>query len=167
MLNPTFQEDQYHLMIEEIEDYAILMLDRDGIICNWNKGAEKIKGYREEEAVGKHFRIFYRQEDRDAGLPEQLIERAVREGKAIHEGWRQRKDGSVFWGSIVITALHNPEGQVIGFSKVTRDLTDKKRSEDRLRQYSRQLEAQNKELQQFAYAAAHDLKEPLRKIQVY
>src|SRR5579863_829572 len=161
------EEQQYHLMIDEVEDYAILMLDRDGVIRNWNKGAQKIKGYTEEEAVGMHFRMFYPCEDREAGLPEQLIGKAISEGKAIHEGWRIRKDGTTFWGSVVITALHDPRGEVIGFSKVTRDLTERKRSEDRLRQYSRQLEAQNKELEQFAYAAAHDLKEPLRKIQLY
>src|SRR5579863_6264578 len=161
------EEQQYHLMIGEVEDYAILMLDSDGIIRNWNKGAEKIKGYTEAEAVGMNFRMFYRPEDREAGLPEQLIETAVREGKATHEGWRLRKNGSAFWGSILITALHDPEGHVIGFSKVTRDLTERKRVEDKALQYARQLEAQNKELQQFAYAAAHDLKEPLRKIQVY
>jgi PAS domain S-box-containing protein len=160
-------EQQYHLMIDEVEDYAILMLDRSGVVRNWNKGAQKIKGYTENEAVGMHFRMFYPQEDQEAGLPEQLIERATREGKAIHEGWRIRKDGTAFWGSIVITALHDPHGEVIGFSKVTRDLTERKRADDRLRQYARQLEAQNKELQQFAYAAAHDLKEPLRKIQLY
>src|SRR6185437_13985142 len=119
-----FHDDQqYHLMIGEVEDYAILMLDREGIIRNWNKGAEKIKGYTEKEIVGKHFRIFYTPHDREAGLPEQLIDKAVREGKAIHEGWRVRKNGSAFWGSIVITALHDPEGKVVGFSKVTRDLT--------------------------------------------
>jgi PAS domain S-box-containing protein len=161
------EEQLYHLMIGEVEDYAILLLDRNGIVRNWNKGAEKIKGYTEEEAVGMNFRMFYRPEDRESGLPEELIATAVREGKAIHEGWRLRKDGSAFWGSIVITALHDPEGQVIGFSKVTRDLTERKQAEDKVLQYARQLEAQNKELQQFAYAAAHDLKEPLRKIQVY
>jgi PAS domain S-box-containing protein len=161
------EEQQYHLMIGEVEDYAILMLDRSGVIRNWNKGAGKIKGYTEEEAVGMNFRMFYRPEDREAGLPEQLIETAARDGKAVHEGWRLRKDGSAFWGSVLITALHDPGGQVIGFSKVTRDLTERKLAEDRALQYARQLEAQNKELQQFAYAAAHDLKEPLRKIQIY
>jgi PAS domain S-box-containing protein len=163
-----FHDDQqYHLMIGEVEDYAILMLDREGIIRNWNKGAEKIKGYTEKEIVGKHFRIFYTPHDREAGLPEQLIDKAVREGKAIHEGWRVRKNGSAFWGSIVITALHDPEGKVVGFSKVTRDLTERKQAEDKLLFYARRLEAQNRELQQFAYAAAHDMKEPLRKIQLY
>jgi PAS domain S-box-containing protein len=160
-------DQQYHLMIGEVEDYAILMLDRNGIIRNWNKGAEKIKGYTEKEIVGTHFRIFYTPQDREAGLPEQLIDKAVREGKAIHEGWRVRKNGTTFWGSIVITALHDPQGNVIGFSKVTRDLTERKQAEDKLLFYARKLEAQNRELQQFAYAAAHDMKEPLRKIQLY
>jgi PAS domain S-box-containing protein len=154
-------------MVGEVEDYAILMLDRNGVILNWNKGAEKIKGYKEEEIVGCHFRIFYTDEDREAGLPEQLIGQALRQGKAIHEGWRMKKNGTVFWGSIVITALHDKRGEVIGFSKVTRDLTERKAAEDKLLQYARQLEAQNRELQQFAYAAAHDMKEPLRKIQLY
>jgi PAS domain S-box-containing protein len=164
----TFEEEQqYHLMIGEVEDYAILMLDPDGVIRNWNKGAAKIKGYTEQEIVGQHFRIFYTKEDRETKLPEQLIDRAAREGKAVHEGWRVRKDGTAFWGSIVITALHDEAGNVVGFSKVTRDLTERKQAEDKLIQNARQLEAQNKELQQFAYAAAHDMKEPLRKIQLY
>jgi PAS domain S-box-containing protein len=142
-------------------------LDRDGIIRNWNKGAEKIKGYKEEEIVGNHFRIFYPARDQADRLPEKLMEEAVVNGKAIHEGWRIRKDGSAFWGSIVITAMHDEAQGVIGFSKVTRDLTERKTAEDKLFQYARQLEGQNKELQQFAYAAAHDMKEPLRKIQFY
>lgn len=160
-------EEQYHKMIEEVEDYAILLMDKEGIILNWNKGAEKIKGYREEEIVGKHFRTFYRPEDREKRLPEQLIARAISEGKATHEGWRIRKDGTAFWGSIVITALHDRENNIIGFSKVTRDLTEKKNAEDRITQYANELEAQNRELQQFAYAAAHDMKEPLRKVLFY
>lgn len=160
-------ESIYYKMVEEVEDYAIIMLDRNGIITNWNKGAEKIKGYKNEEIIGRHFRIFYTQEDQDAKLPEALVEAAKLEGKAIHEGWRIRKNGTAFWGSIVITAIHDKEDNVIGFTKVTRDLTERKASEDRMFQYSRQLEAQNKELQQFAYAAAHDMKEPLRKILFY
>jgi PAS domain S-box-containing protein len=160
-------EAQYHLMIGEVEDYAILMLDRGGNIRTWNRGAEKIKGYKEEEILGQHFRVFYTAADQEAGLPERLIAEAKEKGKALHEGWRARKNGTRFWGSIVITALHDDEGNVIGFSKVTRDLTERKLAEDRLLHNSRLLAAQNRELQQFAYIAAHDMKEPLRKIQTY
>ncbi|MDP4150160.1 MAG: PAS domain S-box protein [Bacteroidota bacterium] len=160
-------KDHYHKMIEEVEDYAILMLDPKGCIQNWNRGAEKIKGYTEAEVIGKHFSMFYTSEDQQRKLPDFLIEKARREGKAVHEGWRIRKDGTTFWGSVVITSLHGDNGEIIGFVKVTRDLTERKVAEERLFRYARQLESQNKELQQFAYAAAHDMKEPLRKIRFY
>jgi PAS domain S-box-containing protein len=160
-------EERYHKMVEEVEDYAIILLDKDGIIQNWNKGAEKIKGYKEEEIVGKSFSNFYLSSDSDSGLPQKILNDAREKGKALHEGWRMRKDGSIFWGSIVLTALHDNQQNIIGFSKVTRDLTERKLSEDRLREYTNQLEFQNKELEQFAYAASHDLKEPLRKIHLY
>jgi PAS domain S-box-containing protein len=160
-------EERYHKMVEEVEDYAILLLDKDGIIMNWNKGAEKIKGYKEEEILGKSFQEFYLPKDREKGLPLQLLSRARDTGKAIHEGWRKRKDGSVFWGSIVLTAIHDNDGNLMGFTKVTRDLTERKLAEDRLNDYLHQLEFQNRELEQFVYAASHDLKEPIRKIQLY
>ena len=160
-------EQRYHKMIEEVEDYAVLLLDRNGTIQNWNKGAAKIKGYTESEIVGRNFRIFYLPEDQQNNLPEKLIKEAEEKGKAIHEGWRVRKDGTVFWGSIVITALHDDDNEIIGFSKVTRDLTERKNAEDRIKHYAMELEFQNRELQQFAYAAAHDMKEPLRKIRFY
>jgi light-regulated signal transduction histidine kinase (bacteriophytochrome) len=105
--------------------------------------------------------------DRETGIPEKILDDAKKTGKALHEGWRMRKDGSIFWGSIVLTALHDNQKNIIGFSKVTRDLTERKLSEDRLREYTNQLEFQNKELEQFAYAASHDMKEPLRKIHLY
>jgi PAS domain S-box-containing protein len=160
-------EERYHKMIEEVEDYAILLMDRAGVIQNWNRGAEKIKGYKEEEIVGKNFRLFYLPEDQERGLPDKLIADAITYGKALHEGWRVRKDGSVFWGSIVITAMHDDNREIVGFSKVTRDLTQRKLAEDKIRQYTKELEFQNRELEQFAYAAAHDMKEPLRKIRFY
>jgi len=160
-------EDRYHKMIEEVEDYAIILLDRDGIIVNWNKGAEKIKGYKEEEIIGKSFQEFYLAEDRQNGLPLRLISEAQISGKAVHEGWRRRKDGTKFWGSVLLTALHDDQHNVIGFSKVTRDLTERKLAEDSTREHLAMLEFQNKELEQFVYAASHDLKEPLRKIRLY
>lgn len=161
-------DERYHKMIDEVEDYAILMLDRDGIIQNWNRGAEKIKGYKEEEIIGKSFKIFYLPEDQQNKVPELLIKTATEQGKATHEGWRVRKDGSVFWGSIVITAIHDDkDGSVIGFTKVTRDLTERKKLEDQLKRYARRLEVQNNELEQFVYIASHDMKEPLRKIIMY
>lgn len=117
-------EQLYNKMVAEVEDYAIIMLDLDGTILNWNKGAERIKGYTEKEIVGQNFRIFYLPEDRQSGLPEKLILEAIKTGRAKHEGLRVRKNGNKFWGTIVITALHNDKGEVIGFTKVTRDLTD-------------------------------------------
>lgn len=161
------KEERYHKMIDEVEDYAIVLLDKEGIIQNWNRGAEKIKGYKEKEIVGKNFRVFYLEDDRKSGLPDQLLATARNKGKAIHEGWRVRNDGTAFWGSIVITALHDADHNIIGFSKVTRDLTERKSAEDKLRDYTNQLEFQNQELEQFAYAASHDMKEPLRKISFY
>jgi PAS domain S-box-containing protein len=167
-------EERYHHMIAEVEDYAILLLSVDGYIQNWNKGAEKIKGYKAEEIIGQSFRRFYTKEDQENGLPQRLINEAKSKGKAAHEGWRVRKDGSKFWGSVVITALHNIENDIIGFSKVTRDLTERKLAEDRLNAYAAQLEQKsqalersNAELSSFSYVASHDMQEPLRKIQAF
>ena len=109
-------------MIAEIQDYAIILLDYDGTILSWNIGAERIKGYKESEILGQNFRIFYLPQDRQAGLPEQLVDLAKKEGRARHIGRRVRKDGTIFWGSILITALHEDDGQVIGFTKLTREL---------------------------------------------
>jgi PAS domain S-box-containing protein len=114
-------------MISEIQDYAIILLDRDGTILSWNAGVEKIKGYKEYEIIGQNFRIFYMPQDRQSGLPEQLIGLAIKEGRARHIGRRVRKDGTTFWGSILITALHNDLGDVIGFTKLTRELSDYER----------------------------------------
>lgn len=160
-------QERYHKMIEEVQDYAILMLDTEGYVLNWNKGAQNIKGYTEEEIIGKNFRVFYRENDRAEQLPEKLISEATTTGRAAHEGWRVRKDGTMFWGSIVITALHDEDGNVIGFSKVTRDLTERKLAEDRMNSYLRDIEFRNKQLEEYAYIASHDLQEPLRKIQVF
>jgi PAS domain S-box-containing protein len=169
-----WRDDNYHRMIDEIQDYAILMLDKQGNVLNWNKGAEKIKGYKAEEIVGRNFRLFYTKEDIEDKKPDRLIQLAIDKGKATDEGWRVRKDGSEFWGSILITVLHDDYGNIIGFSKVTRDLTEKKKAEDRLFQYAnsieiknKQLESSNAELASFVYISSHDLREPLRKIKIF
>ena len=117
---------RYNKMVEEIEDYAILMLDKNGNIENWNKGAEKIKGYHPDEIVGKNFRIFYTQKDQDNQLPERLLDIARQAGAARNEGWRVRKDGSTFWARVTITTIHDASGEIIGFTKITRDLSNNK-----------------------------------------
>ena len=121
-------ENLHRRMIEEIQDYAIILLDIDGTVLSWNKGAEKIKGYKSDEILGQNFRLFYLPQDRQAGLPEQLINLAKSEGRARHIGRRLKKDGTVFWGSILITALHDDNGEVIGFTKLTKELMDNETS---------------------------------------
>ncbi|MDF2454185.1 MAG: sensor histidine kinase [Cytophagaceae bacterium] len=165
--NLRMSEERYHQMIAEVQDYAIILLSAEGVIENWNAGAESIKGYTASEVVGKKFELFYTEQDRKSNLPYKLLAEAKEKGKAVQEGWRLRKGGMKFWGTIVITALHNKEGDVIGFSKVTRDLTAQKVVEEKLAAYTAELEIQNSELEQFAYVASHDLQEPLRKIQTF
>jgi PAS domain S-box-containing protein len=122
-MNKTERLQQLHeKMITEIQDYAIILLDVDGTILTWNKGAQAIKGYKAEEILGQNFRIFYLPRDREEKLPEKLVELAIKEGRARHIGRRVRKDGTTFWGSILITAIHDEEGEVIGFTKLTKEL---------------------------------------------
>lgn len=123
-------EERFRLLVQEVKDYAIFMLDPLGRVISWNEGAQKIKGYSADEIVGQHFSHFYTSEDVERGKPEELLRIAAAEGRWEEEGWRVRKDGSRFWASGVITALHDKEGNLLGFTKITRDITERKRARE-------------------------------------
>ena len=128
----TSSED-YRLLVESIVDYGVFLLDKAGHVASWNPGAQRIKGYAAHEIIGEHFSKFYPREDVEAGKPERELEVAAAEGRLEDEGWRVRKDGSLFWANVVITALRDPTGKLRGFAKVTRDLTQRRAAEEQLR----------------------------------
>jgi PAS domain S-box-containing protein len=144
-------ENRFRLLVDAATDYAIFMLDPEGIIASWNPGAARIKGYTADEAIGRHFSMFYTEQDRKDGAPAKTLAMAADAGKAEIEGWRVRKNGTVFWASIVIAAIRNPAGELLGFSKITRDLTERRNSEERLRQ-AQKMEA----IGQLTGGVAHD-----------
>jgi PAS domain S-box-containing protein len=119
--------DLHRLLVESVDDYAIFALDPDGYILSWNAGAQRFKGYAANEVIGKHFSIFYPQEKIDQGFPNFELKEAARVGRFEDEGWRIRKDGTRFWANVVITALRDTAGHLVGFAKVTRDLSERRR----------------------------------------
>ena len=125
-------EEQFRLMVQQVRDYAIFLMDPLGVVLSWNAGAEFLKGYRAEEIIGKHFSVFYTEEEVRAGVPVKELELARSAGSVELEGWRLRKDGSRFWASVIITALHDASGALTGFGKVTRDATERRRAEETL-----------------------------------
>jgi PAS domain S-box-containing protein len=127
---PHATDEQFRLLVESVTEYAIFLLDSGGRVMSWNAGAERIKGYRAQEILGQHFSAFYPPEERLAGTPELVLRRAEREGRAAHEGWRLRKDGSRFWADATLTALRGPRGELRGFAKVTRDMTARRRERE-------------------------------------
>src|SRR5882762_2453869 len=127
------REEPFRLFVESVQDYAIFMLDPEGRIVTWNAGAERAKGYKASEIIGRHFSSFYSAEDVRAGRPQRLLDLALREGRVEDEGWRVRKDGSQFWANVTITAVRDAAGKLIGFGKVTRDLTAHRRADLALR----------------------------------
>lgn len=151
-------EEQFRRLVQGVSDYAIYMLDPNGNVSSWNFGAERIKGYRPQEVIGRHFSTFYTPEDREAGLPETALGIARAEGRFEREGWRVRKDGTRFWASIVIDAIRDEEGDVIGFAKITRDITEKMETQRALEQAREELfQSQKMEaIGQLTGGIAHD-----------
>jgi PAS domain S-box-containing protein len=141
--------ERLRLLVDAQTDYAIFLLDPEGRIASWNPGAALLKGYAREEIVGRSFEAFYPPEQRDAGRPGAILEAARRNGRHEEEGWRVRRDGSRFWASVVITALHDAEGRMVGFGKVTRDLTNRREAEEALRTAADELRLANDQLEQF------------------
>jgi PAS domain S-box-containing protein len=125
-------EERFRLLIQSVTDYAIYMLDPEGHVSSWNAGASRFKGYSEQEIVGQHFSRFYGEEDRAAGVPQRALETALNEGRFEAEGWRYRKDGGRFWANVVIDPIRSPKGELIGFAKITRDLTERRRTQEEL-----------------------------------
>jgi PAS domain S-box-containing protein len=127
-------EEQFRLLVQSVTDYAIYMLDPNGLVSSWNAGAERIKGYLPEEIIGQHFSRFYSEEDRVSGEPQRALDTAKNEGRFVKEGWRIRKDGTRFWASVVIDPIRGDDGALIGFAKITRDLTERQQAQQELDQ---------------------------------
>src|SRR4051812_23219969 len=147
-------DDHLRLLVESQPDYAIFLLDPTGHVVTWNDGARRLKGYLADEIVGNSFTIFYPPEDVAAGVPQRILESARMNGRHETEGWRVRKDGSRFWADVVITALRDEQGALVGFGKVTRDLTSRQLAVEQLRAGAAELQIANTELEQFRLLVA-------------
>ncbi len=177
----TLSQESFSYLVAGVVDYAIFLLDARGYLTSWNTGAERNYGYKADEIIGRHFSTFYPSDAIEKGWPEHELGAAVAEGRFSEEGWRIRKDGSRFWASVLVTALHGTDGIVAGFLKITRDVTlrrklealqeaDRQKSEflteleNRVQERTAQLTDANAQLEAFAYTVSHDLKAPLRGI---
>ncbi|AHM58714.1 sensory box histidine kinase [Flammeovirgaceae bacterium 311] len=157
-------EERAHLLIDSVKDYAIFLLSPDGHIATWNEGAKRIKGYEASEIIGCHFSKFYPQETSAAEYPKFELTKALEHGRFEDEGWRLKKDGSLFWANVVITPIYNKENQHIGFTKITRDLSERVRNENLMKK-NVELHRLNTDLDNFIYTASHDLKTPISNLE--
>jgi PAS domain S-box-containing protein len=151
-------EEQFRLLVQGVTDYAIYMLDLDGRVSNWNLGAERIKGYQGHEVIGQHFSKFYTDEERAAGEPQKALDAVQREGRFERESWRVRKDGTRFWAHVVIDAIRNDDGDIIGYAKITRDITERKQAQEKLEK-AREMSVQSQKMEaigQLTGGIAHD-----------
>jgi PAS domain S-box-containing protein len=174
-------EQRYRLLVAAVRDYAIFMLDPQGRVASWNTGAERLKGYAAEDVLGKSFEMFYTGEDREAGKPEKELQEARERGEVRDQGWRVRRDGSLFWADVVLTAIRDHDGSLLGFAKVTRDTTEQRRLNKQVAQHAAELERRSQLLEErtvqlqeinaameaFTYSVSHDLRAPLRGIWGY
>ena len=145
-IHPHPSDETFRLLVQSVKDYAIFLLDPSGNVSTWNQGAERIKGYKANEIIGRHFSCFYPKDAQDSKWPDRELEIAAKEGRFADEGLRVRKDGSTFWAYVVITALLDDTGELRGFSKVTRDLTERRALEERTRQLNKELRNRVSEL---------------------
>ncbi|MFC6996764.1 PAS domain-containing sensor histidine kinase [Rufibacter roseus] len=153
-------EERSRMLIDSVKDYAIIMLNPEGLVTSWNTGAERIKGYKASDILGKHFSTFYAREAIESGFPQFELAKAIEKGRFEDEGWRLRKDGTAFWANVVLTPVYNSENRLLGFAKITRDLTERRRNEE-LTQKNQELVRINNDLDTFVYTASHDLKLPI------
>nr|WP_325540405.1 PAS domain S-box protein [Ramlibacter sp.] len=149
-------EQRLRLLVESVRDYAIFMLDPEGFVRSWNGGAQAIKGYTADEVIGRHYRMFYTPEEAAMGKPERKLALARDQGRVEDEGWRVRKDGTLFWANVIVTAMRDSEGRLLGYAKVTRDMTERRRLEE--------LESSSRRMNEFLAMLAHELRNPLAPI---
>jgi PAS domain S-box-containing protein len=154
-------------VVNKVQDYGIFLLDPEGHVMSWNEGAQRINGYQPEEIIGQHFSRFYPTEAIQRGWPDHELKVASEQGRFEDENWRLRRDGTQFWANVVITPWRDEVGTLHGFLKITRDMTARKQAEEKLADFASRLQHSNRELEEFASVAAHDLQEPLRKIEAF